>query len=104
MMNTTKHYLDWREHVVYAAGGPQPTICYNDDKVKTLLVGLEPGQRIPEHPESAAVYHFLDGDGCMTVDGQPYEVRPGTTIIMGDGAARGLEAYSRLAFLAVRIA
>ena len=103
-MTSTTHYPDWREQVVYAPNGPRPTILQADDKAKIILAGLEAGQRIPDHAEAAAVYHFLEGNGCMVVDGQSYEVGPGATIVMPQGAVRGLEAYTRLAFLAVRVA
>jgi len=103
-MTNTTHYSDWRAHVVYAPNGPRPTILRADDKAKMILAGLEAGQRIPDHAEAAALYHFLEGSGCMVVDGQSYDVGPGATIIMSQGAVRGLEAYTRLAFLAVRVA
>ena len=103
-MNPTLYFPDWREQVTYTSNGPQPSVLRADDKAKVILAGLEAGQRIPEHPEAAAVYHFLDGAGCMTVDGQPYDVGPGATIVMSAGAVRGLEARTRLAFLAVRVA
>lgn len=103
-MNATTLFPDWRKKVVYSPSGPQPAVLGADEKVKMILVGLEPGQHIPEHPEVAAIYYFLEGTGCMTVDGQPYEVGAGATMVMPDGAARGLDAHTRLAFLAVRIA
>ncbi len=103
-MNPILYVPDWREQVAYGPDGPRPTVLRADDKARIILAGLEPGQRIPEHPEAAAVYHFLDGAGCMTVDGQAHDVGPGATIIMPAGAVRGLEARTRLAFLAVRVA
>jgi quercetin dioxygenase-like cupin family protein len=103
-MNDIQYSPDWREQVTYSAAGPTPTILRADDKTKVLIAGLEAGQRIPEHAEAAAVYHFLLGEGTMTVDGRDYDARPGATITMPAGAVRGLVAASRLAFLAVRIA
>lgn len=103
-MNNTQYYPNWHEQVVYASTGPQPTVLRADDKAKIILAGLEAGQRIPDHPEAASLYHFLEGTGCMTVDGQPYDARPGVTLLLAAGAVRGLEAHTRLAFLAVRLA
>jgi quercetin dioxygenase-like cupin family protein len=40
----------------------------------------------------------------MTVDGQAYDAKPGVTLLLTAGAVRGLEAHTRLAFLAVRLA
>ena len=94
---------DWREKVVYSAGGPQPQSLVDNEKFKVLVAGLEPGQKIPPHPEGAAMYHFLEGNGWMIVDGERLPVQPGATVITGAGAARGMEAGTRLAFLAVRV-
>ena len=100
----TQLFPDWRDKVVYSDEGPQPQILMVDDKVKIIVAGLEPGQKIPEHAEAAAMYHFLDGNGWMLVDGERLAVGPGATIVMPAGATRGMEAQTRLAFLAVRIA
>jgi quercetin dioxygenase-like cupin family protein len=75
-----------------------------DEKQKTILGGLEAGQRIPVHPEALAVYHFLEGTGWMIVDDDRYPVSPGATVITPEGSKRGVEAKTRLVFLAVRIA
>lgn len=101
-METTL-YPDWKEKIVYSNDGPQPQILMENEKVKFILAGLEPGQQIPEHAEAQAIYHFLAGSGWMTVDGERMTVGPGATIVMPKGAVRGMEAETRLAFLATRI-
>ncbi len=73
-------------------------------KAKVLLAGLEAGQKIPVHPDALAMYHFLEGNGWMIVDGERIAVQAGATIITPEGASRGMEAETRLAFLATRIA
>lgn len=103
-MNNTQFIPDWRGQVTYSAAGPQPTLLRADDTAKIIIAGLEAGQVIPEHPEASALYHFLEGEGRMTVDGTAYDVGPGVLILMPAGAVRGVEARTRLAFLAVRIA
>jgi quercetin dioxygenase-like cupin family protein len=50
------------------------------------------------------MYHILEGSGWMFVDGERWPVSPGATIVMPDGTVRGMEAETRLAFLAIRIA
>ena len=40
----------------------------------------------------------------MFVDGERWPVSPGATIVMPGGTVRGMEAETRLAFLAIRIA
>ncbi|MBP6016979.1 MAG: cupin domain-containing protein [Candidatus Promineofilum sp.] len=103
-MSQVNYFPDWHEKILYNLNGPQPSILMADEKVKILMAGLEPGQKIPAHAEGASLYHFLAGSGRMSVDGQSYDVSSGTTLIMPAGSVRGLEAIERLAFLAVRIA
>lgn len=95
---------DWKTVVVFAADGPKPQILLENSSLKVVIVGLEAGQRVPTHPESLAVYHFLEGSGWMIVDDERIPVAAGTTIITPAGAKRGVEAGTRLAFIANRIA
>ena len=94
---------DWNDKIVYGAVGPQPSILAEDEKLKLILAGLEPGQRIPSHPEAAAVYHFLEGNGWMTVDDERRAIEPGSIMITSQGASRGVEAETRLVFLGTRV-
>jgi quercetin dioxygenase-like cupin family protein len=103
-MNQPALYPNWKEKIVYSDEGPQPQILMADEKVKVILAALEPGQKIPAHPEGQAVYHFLAGTGWMMVNGEKMPVNAGATIVMPAGTERGMEAETRLAFLAIRIA
>jgi quercetin dioxygenase-like cupin family protein len=103
-MNTTSLISDWREKIVYAAAGPQPQTLMENDQMKVIVAGLEAGQQIPPHAATTAVYHFLEGAGWMTVDGEQLAVGPGATVVMPAGAVRGIQATTRLAFLATRVA
>lgn len=96
-------FPDWKEHVVFSTDGPQPHVLLENDKMKVLVVGLQAGQKIPTHPEKLAVYHVLAGEGWITVDSERQAVTVGASVITLDGAARGIEAGTDLAFLAVRI-
>jgi quercetin dioxygenase-like cupin family protein len=102
-MTETTLYPNWKDKIVFSNEGPQPQVLMVDEKVKFILAGLEPGQQIPNHAEAQAIYHFLEGTGWMTVDGKRMAVSPGATIVMPKGATRGMEAETRLAFLATRI-
>ncbi len=87
---------------VFDSAGPRPQLLVDSEKLKVLVVGLEPGQQLPPHPEALAVYHFLAGEGMMTVNGVDYSVQAGTTIVAPPGATRGLRAGSRLIFVAAK--
>jgi len=95
---------DVRERAVFSSGGPQPQVLLESGALKALVAGLEPGQRIPTHPEALSMYYILEGTGWMTVDGERYPVAPGAVVFVPDGGVRGLEAETRLIFLATRIA
>ncbi len=101
---THRLYPHWKEIVVYSPAGPQPQVLFETEQFKVVVAGLEPGQRLPPHPEAAAMYHFLEGTGWMIVDDERLAVGPGATVTMPDGAKRGLEAETRLTFVAARAA
>ncbi|MGE5250192.1 MAG: cupin domain-containing protein [Bacteroidota bacterium] len=90
---------DVRERAVFAADGPKPQFLVDLPNLKVLVAGLEAGQQIPVHPEQAALYHFLEGDGLMTVGEETYSVGPGVTVLVPEGAPRGMTARTRLIFL-----
>ena len=69
---------------------------------KALVVGLEAGQQIPVHAGEAAMYHFLAGEGLMTVDDEIFDIKPGVTVITSGGARRGMNAKTRVIFLACK--
>ena len=102
-MEPTTFIPHWRDLVTFAAPGPQPTLLRDDADVRVLLAGLEPGGRVPAHPERLAVYHVLEGRGSMVVDDDTFALQPGATVIAPRGSRRGFEAETRLAFLAVRV-
>lgn len=96
-------YPNWQDKVVFGLDGPQPEVLAENDKMKVILAGLKPGQKIPVHPEALATYHFLEGSGSMVVDDERYAITAGATIITPEGSARGIEADTKLVFLAVRV-
>ena len=99
---TNYKLADWKERVVFSENGPQPQILEENNLFKVIVAGIKPGQRIPVHPELGAVYYILQGSGWMTVDEDRFPIEAGAVISMGNGAARGIEAETPLAFLAVR--
>ena len=101
MPDTTSqiYFSDTKSNAVFGAEGPQPQFLIDTPKFKTLVVGLEAGSYIPAHPDQAAMYHFLEGTGLMTVGDEVFEIKPGVTVIAPSGVKRGMNAKTRVIFL-----
>ena len=100
MSDTTQNYfVDTKSMAVFAADGPKPQFLIDTPEFKALVVGLEPGGQIPVHTGEAAMYHFLEGEGLMTVDEEIFAIKPGVTVITPSGAKRGMNAKTRVVFL-----
>jgi quercetin dioxygenase-like cupin family protein len=93
------YFADTKSKAVFAADGPKPQFLIDTPQFKALVVGLEEGSQIPVHPGEAAMYHFLEGQGLMTVDEETFAVKPGVTIVVPSGAKRGMNAKTRIVFL-----
>ncbi len=102
-MTNTLYYPNWKDKVVYPTEGAQPQVLEENEKFKIVVAGLEAGQKIPAHPESQGIYIFLEGNGEMIVNDEKYLVQAGATVISPNGASRGIEAKTRLSFIAVKI-
>lgn len=98
-----EHYDQVKDIAAFSKEGPQPQVIWETTRLKALVAGLEPGQQIPVHPEALGMYYFLEGTGWMTVDDKRFPVAAGTVIFAAQGAARGVQAESRLTFLAARV-
>lgn len=92
-------YAKWEDSVRFGDQGPSPTTLIETPRLKVVLVGLRADQAIPMHPSPEALYHFLQGSGTMTVDGQAFEVRPGATVIAPSGSRRGISAVTDIVFI-----
>ncbi|MGZ9226016.1 MAG: cupin domain-containing protein [Anaerolineales bacterium] len=93
------YFADTKSKAVFAADGPKPQFLVNTPKFKALVVGLEAGGQIPLHPGEAAMYHFLEGEGLMTVGDETFAIKPGVTVIVPRGERRGMNARTRVTFL-----
>jgi quercetin dioxygenase-like cupin family protein len=93
------YFPDVKSKAVFAADGPKPQFIFDTPQFKALVVGLEAGGQIPVHAGEAAMYHFLEGEGLMTVDEEAFVIKPGVTVIAPSGAKRGINAKTRVVFL-----
>jgi mannose-6-phosphate isomerase-like protein (cupin superfamily) len=103
-MGDTVYYPSWQDQLAYRTGAVNSQTIVEDGGFKSLLARLDAGAKIPVHPEGLAVYCFLEGSGWIIVDGERFAVAPGSIVITPAGASRGVEAETRLAFLATRLA
>ena len=101
MSDTTSqiYFVDTKAKAVFAADGPKPQFLIDTPNFKALVVGLEAGGQIPAHPGEAAMYHFLEGTGLMTVGDEAFEIKPGVTVVVPSGVKRGMNAKTRVVFL-----
>lgn len=90
------------ELAVFDGDGPRPQFLLDSEKLKVIVAGLKPGQQIPVHAESLAVYTFLAGEGVMTVNDSDFPVSANATVIAPAGSRRGIRAISQLTFLAAK--
>jgi quercetin dioxygenase-like cupin family protein len=97
--NSQIYFADTKSKAVFAAEGPQPQFLIDTPGFKALVVGLEAGGQIPAHADAAAMYHFLEGTGLMTIGDEVFEIRPGVTVIAPSGVKRGMNAKTRLIFI-----
>ncbi len=104
MTETTSqiYFPDTKAQAVFAADGPKPRFLIDAPMFKALVVGLEAGAQIPVHPEGPSMFHFLEGEGLMTVGDETFAVKPGVTIVVPENERRGMNAKTRLIFLASR--
>jgi len=93
------YFPDTKSKAVFAADGPKPQFLIDAPQFKALVVGLEAGQQIPVHPGETAMYHFLEGEGLMTVGDETFVIKPGVTVIAPSGIRRGMNAKTRIVFL-----
>jgi quercetin dioxygenase-like cupin family protein len=90
---------DTKARVEFAADGAKPQFLLDLPQFKVLVVGLEAGQQIPLHPGEPAMYHFLEGEGLMTVGDETFAIKPGVTVVVPAGESRGMNAKTRIVFL-----
>jgi quercetin dioxygenase-like cupin family protein len=101
MSNSSEFYFaDTKSKAVFGNNETKPQLLLDTPTFKALVVGLNAGQQIPAHPSDAAMYHFLEGEGLMTVGEETFAIKPGVTIIASKDVKRGVNAKTRVIFLA----
>lgn len=72
---------------------PRTTTLFRQPGLRTLLLHLNAGERIPEHQtRGAIVIHCLDGEGAFFVGNDRAELRPGSLLSVSPNAAHSVSA------------
>lgn len=93
-------WSDFNDAVQFSPDGPGVQLLHIDDKMKVLLVGLEPGQSLPPHEGPGASFSFLSGSGIMLIGDEEIEVSAGGLAVVPQGGTRSIRAVDeRLVFM-----
>lgn len=94
--------LDTQALAVFSEEGARPQMLFNTPNFKVVVVGLLAGQQLPLHADGPACYHFLSGEGILFIDEDAYQVQPGVTVVVSNGAKRGITAKTNITFLGTK--
>jgi quercetin dioxygenase-like cupin family protein len=96
-------FPNWKDLVIYTEKGMQPHVLVETGNYKSVVAGMAAGNSMPAHSEGPAIFYFLEGSGKMIVEEETLSVQAGSIVVVPDGASRGIESETPLAFLAVRL-
>ncbi|HZU05484.1 MAG TPA: cupin domain-containing protein [Chloroflexota bacterium] len=92
----------YREAVAYHPDHFNPVAVAGDERVRVILVCLEPGQFIPVHqPGVDLCLVVLEGEGELVAGDRHARVTPGSVAFVPAGEQRGIKADTRLIALHV---
>ena len=75
-------------------------LLHKTDDLRLVLISLEPGARMKEHHADGTIsIHGLQGDLCLHVEGQAYDVHAGQVLTIRAGLKHDVEARDDAAFL-----
>ena len=95
-------FASYKDSIAFNPARFNPVALAQSDKVRVLLVCLEPGQFIPVHqPGVDMLLLVLEGEGLAAVGKQDTKVGPGAVVFVKTGEVRGLKAQSRFVSLHV---
>lgn len=86
----------------FKPGRFNPVVLAENQRVKVVLVCMEPGQFIPVHrPGVDMTLVILEGEGMLVAGEQEEAASPGVVAFVPAGENRGLKAQTRLVALHV---
>ena len=92
----------YKESIAFNPSKFNPVALAQSDRVRVILVCLEPGQFIPVHrPNVDMTLLVLEGNGMVAAGNTETEVGPGSVVFVKGGEDRGVKAQTRLVALHV---
>lgn len=92
--------LTLRDQVDYRPGQVVSRTLAQNDAVSLTLFSFDKGEEISTHASGGdALVTCLDGVGRITIDGKPYEIRAGESIVMPAGHPHAVYAAERYKML-----
>ena len=74
--------LTLKEQVSYQEGQVVSKTLAQNSALSVTLFSFDKGEEISAHKSGGALAACLDGAGRVTIDGKPYELHPGESIVM----------------------
>lgn len=97
-----KEVLTLKDQISYHAGQVVSKTLIQNNKVSITLFSFEKGEEISTHKSDGdAMVTCLDGVGKITIDGIPYLLHVGETIVMPAGHPHAVEGEERFKMLLV---
>jgi quercetin dioxygenase-like cupin family protein len=73
---------------------------YQDDSMKTILFGFQPGQELSEHTAAVpAILHFIEGEADLTLGSESKPARTGTWVHLPPNLPHSIQAKTRVLML-----
>lgn len=93
-------FINLNDHIEYPTDGVLSKILWKDEACQYSLFCLAAKTEISEHTSTRnATVQVLEGNGSLTLDGEPISLAPGVLIFMAANAPHALSADTNLAFV-----
>ncbi|MEM8946249.1 MAG: cupin domain-containing protein [Planctomycetota bacterium] len=94
--------VDQMEPMACPCGSTRRAFLDDPDRIASLhIVESDGTARTHYHKQTTELYYFLEGTGVMELDGQRFDVEPGTSVMIKAGCRH--RAIGRLKFINVPI-
>ena len=100
MKNISKaQVLTLKEQVSYQEGQVVSKTLAQNSALSVTLFSFDKGEEISAHKSGGALAACLDGASRVTIDGKPYELHPGESIVMPSGHPHAVYGQERFKML-----